>query len=126
MKNPFDVAKTTPLSEIPKNAVDSVVHFTPVDVPAHKPENVTGALLANFDFAVTAVNTGSFRCPVCSSNLDPSDLFCLTCGEFLEAGEAQEIREEAAAPVVPVCDDCGTEITPGEIFCMSCGSVVAM
>lgn len=126
MKNPFDVAKTTPLSELPKNAEDSAVHFTPVDVPARNPENVTGALLANFAFPVTTVNIGSFRCPVCGSNLDNSDLFCLTCGEFLEVGEAQAISEEIAAPVVPVCDDCGTEITPDEVFCMSCGSVVAM
>lgn len=126
MKNPFDVAKTSPLLALPKNAVETAVHFTPVDVPTHRSENVTGALLANFEFAGTPVNLGSFRCPVCGNNSDNSDLFCIGCGEFLEAREEESVEQVIAAPVVPVCDDCGTEINPEEIFCMTCGSVVAM
>jgi hypothetical protein len=126
MKNPFDIAKTSPLLERPKSVAETVVHFTPVDVPANKPENVTGALLANFEFAGTAVNPGSFRCPVCGHNSDNADLFCIGCGEYLEAQEEESVEEVSAAPVAPACGDCGTEINPDEIFCMSCGSVVAM
>lgn len=124
MKNPFDLARTSPLLEVAKNAVDSVVHFTPVDVPAHKPENLTGALLANFKAVATTVKLGAFHCPVCGSNSDNSDLFCIGCGEFLEASEAESAVQESAAPVVPCCDDCGTETDPNEVFCMSCGSAV--
>ena len=44
------------------------------------------------------------------------DLFCIGCGEYLEAQEEERVEEESAPPVAPACGDCGTEINPDEIF----------
>ena len=126
MKDPFDVGKTMPLVETPAKAVDLSLNFTPVDIPAYKPGNLTGMLLANFDFGGTAIKTLSFRCQACGNQSDKQDLFCIGCGEFLELQEAEALVEKVAVPDLPVCEDCGADISVEEIFCMSCGSVVAL
>jgi hypothetical protein len=127
MNDPFEVGKTTPLPEIPAKAADLNLNFTPVDIPAYKPGNLTGLLLANFDFAGgVMVKTLSFHCQACGNQSDKQDLFCITCGEFLELQEGEVMVEKSVALDLPVCDDCGADISSDEIFCMSCGSVVAL
>jgi hypothetical protein len=126
MKDPFDVGKTTPLLETPTKVADVSLNFTPVDIPAYKPGNLTGMLLANFDFGGAAVKTLSFHCQACGSQSDKQDLFCITCGEFLELQETERVVEKVAVADFPVCEDCGADISHEEIFCMSCGSVVAL
>jgi hypothetical protein len=126
MKDPFDVGTTTPLLEKPVKVADINLNFTPVDIPAYKPGNLTGMLLANLDFGGTMTKTLSLRCQACGSESEKQDLFCITCGEFLEAQETAKVIEKIAAPVTPVCEDCGADVSFEEVFCMSCGSVVAL
>jgi hypothetical protein len=129
MKNPFDIAKTAPLLESkPVKAADGAVNFTPVDVPTHKPENLTGMLVANFDYARgVTVTPATLFCPFCGKKSSSmTDLFCLSCGEFIDPDETGKIVEEVVALPVPACEDCGAIINADDIFCMSCGSVVAL
>jgi DNA-directed RNA polymerase subunit RPC12/RpoP len=126
MKNLFDVAKTTPLPQTPQAVADVIVNFTPVDVPTHKPENLTGALLANFELPSAVIKATSMRCHACGKSSGNSDLFCVSCGELLETDEAKNLSQDTAAVGTPTCGDCGTEVSTDEVFCMSCGSVVAL
>jgi hypothetical protein len=126
MRDPFDVGKTMPLPDKPAKVADVNLNFTPVDIPAYKPGNLTGMLLANFDFGGAVIKTLSFRCQSCGSQSEKQDLFCITCGEFLELQETPKVIEKIAAPAIPVCEDCGADVSFEEIFCMSCGSVVAL
>jgi hypothetical protein len=126
MKEPFEVGKTTPLPETPAKAADLSLNFTPVDIPAYKPGNLTGMLLANFDFGALTIKTLSFHCQACGNQSDKHDLFCIGCGEFLELQENETVVEKIAVSGLPACDDCGADISFEEIFCMSCGSVVAL
>src|ERR1051325_871058 len=130
MDDPFDIAKTTPLFEPkPAAAPDPAVNFTPVDVPTQKPQNLTGMLVATFDYVTgVQVKPASIYCPYCGKKSSGvSDLFCLSCGEFLDPDETGKITEELAAePPGLACEECGASINPEEIFCMSCGSVAGL
>ncbi|MBI3650529.1 MAG: zinc ribbon domain-containing protein [Acidobacteria bacterium] len=126
MKNSFDIAKTTPLMEKPVKAADVAVNFTPVDVPTPRPGNLTGMLVANFSYAETPIKTLEFLCPHCGNQSGNTDLFCVSCGEFIDPDEPIKRVEEVAPPTIPACDDCGTPIILDDVFCMSCGSVVTL
>lgn len=129
MKDPFDIAKTAPLLETKTvKTTDAIVNFTPVDLPTQKPENLTGMLVANFDYARgVIVKPATLSCSYCGKkSSSAADLFCLSCGEFIDPDEIEKVIEEAIAISVPACEDCGAEITHDDIFCMSCGSVVLM
>lgn len=57
-------------------------------------------------------------CLACGAESDADDLFCMSCGSFLN-GVASN------APSNPVCTDCSQSIAIDEIFCPWCGSVLA-
>ena len=71
----------------------------------------------NLDGAITSVLSGK-DCLACGVTSDADDLFCMSCGSFLN-GVA------SAAPSNPTCGDCSQGITIDEIFCPWCGSVLA-
>ncbi|MFY9553315.1 MAG: zinc ribbon domain-containing protein [Blastocatellia bacterium] len=55
-------------------------------------------------------------CLACGAESGVDDLFCLTCGVFID-----EIA--STLPPKPSCAECGQEVTADEIFCPWCGSV---
>ena len=57
-------------------------------------------------------------CLACGAESGADDLFCMSCGSFLN-GVASN------SPSNPVCADCNRGITIDEIFCPWCGSVLA-
>jgi hypothetical protein len=57
-------------------------------------------------------------CLSCGAESGTDDLFCMSCGSFLN-GVASN------SPSNPVCADCNQSITIDEIFCPWCGSVLA-
>lgn len=57
-------------------------------------------------------------CLACGAESVADDLFCMSCGSFLN-GVASN------SPSNPVCADCNQGITIDEIFCPWCGSVLA-
>lgn len=57
-------------------------------------------------------------CLACGAESGADDLFCMSCGSFLN-GVASN------SPSNPVCADCNQSITIDEIFCPWCGSVLA-
>lgn len=57
-------------------------------------------------------------CLSCGAESGADDLFCMSCGSFLN-GVASN------SPWNPVCADCNQSITIDEIFCPWCGSVLA-
>ena len=60
-------------------------------------------------------------CPACGSEADGEDLFCVTCGAFIDEKAANEAgRDEASRSV---CDDCGLVGATGELICPACGSL---
>lgn len=71
----------------------------------------------NLDGALTSVLSGK-DCLACGAESDANDLFCMSCGSFLN-GVA------SAVPSNPLCTDCGQSISVDEIFCPWCGSVLA-
>lgn len=71
----------------------------------------------NLDGAFTGVLSGR-DCLACGEASGADDLFCMSCGSFLN-GVASN------SPSNPICADCGQGITIDEIFCPWCGSVLA-
>lgn len=135
MRDSADVARTTPLGEKPARAAEVAVTFTPVDVPTRQiDDKVTGLTTGSLARGL-AIEPGSAvdafarpvpaNCHACGSPSDGADLFCITCGEFLEASEKPVADSFADAATVPACGDCGAETTEGEIFCMECGAVLS-
>jgi double zinc ribbon protein len=57
-------------------------------------------------------------CLACGAESGADDLFCMSCGSFLN-GVASN------SPSNPLCADCNQGITIDEIFCPWCGSVLA-
>jgi hypothetical protein len=100
-------ADSTPLDE--KIAVTQTVVESP---------DASGPLIdLNLDAHFTSVLSGK-DCLACGVTSDADDLFCMSCGSFLN-GVA------SAAPSNPICADCSQGITIDEIFCPWCGSVLA-
>lgn len=71
----------------------------------------------NLDGGFTDVLPGK-DCLACGAESGADDLFCMSCGSFLN-GIASN------SPSNPVCADCSQSITIDEIFCPWCGSVLA-
>src|SRR5258707_1267970 len=69
------------------------------------------------DGAFTDVLSGK-GCLACGTESAADDLFCMSCGSFLN-GTA------STSPSNPTCADCRQGITIEEIFCPWCGSVLA-
>jgi len=57
-------------------------------------------------------------CLGCGAESGAEDLFCITCGAFVEVAESPPASK-------PVCAECGLESSADEIFCPECGSLVA-
>lgn len=79
-----------------------------------RPSGPLGSLTRDFVFT-GALSRGV--CLACGAESDADDLFCITCGVFIE-----EIG--STLPVKPTCAECKQGIAPGEIFCPWCGSVL--
>jgi len=71
----------------------------------------------NLDGALTYVTPGK-DCLACGAESGTDDLFCMSCGSFLN-GVASN------SPSNPICADCSQAISVDEIFCPWCGSVLA-
>ena len=79
-----------------------------------RPSGPLGSLTRGFVF------TGALArgvCLACGAESDADDLFCITCGVFID-----EIG--STLPVKPTCAECKQGIAPGEIFCPWCGAVL--
>ena len=79
-----------------------------------RPSGPLGSLTRGFVFT-GALTRGV--CLACGAESDADDLFCITCGVFIE-----EIG--STLPVKPTCAECKQGIAPDEIFCPWCGSVL--
>jgi hypothetical protein len=90
--------------------VDSNFDFHPLDG--------SGPLVGvSFDSGLADTLSGAV-CPVCEAESAIDDLFCMSCGNFLN-GIA------STSPSNPTCADCNEPIAIDEIFCPWCGSVLA-
>lgn len=56
------------------------------------------------------------KCPECGTRCDSEEVFCVSCGGFLNG-------LETGPKAGYTCDDCWTAIDPGELFCPSCGAI---
>jgi hypothetical protein len=79
-----------------------------------RPSGPLGSLTRGFVFT-GALSRGV--CLACGAESDADDLFCITCGVFIE-----EIG--STLPVKPTCAECKQGIASDEIFCPWCGSVL--
>jgi Double zinc ribbon len=68
------------------------------------------------DLVFSGVLSGGV-CRTCGAESAADDLFCITCGGFID-----EIA--AALPNKPTCGECGVDIASNEIFCPWCGAVL--
>lgn len=57
-------------------------------------------------------------CLGCGAESGAEDLFCITCGAFVEVADSPRVSK-------PVCAECGLDSSTDEIFCPECGSLVA-
>ena len=78
-----------------------------------RPSGPLGSLTRGFVFT-GALSRGV--CLACGAESDADDLFCITCGAFIE--------EIGSLPVKPTCGECKQGIASDEIFCPWCGSVL--
>ena len=134
MTEPVNAAPTTPLEETPHPGAAST--FTPLEAAADQLDEAltvfpSDPLVQKLQLApdilaepLDHLTDRVVQCPACGADADGVDLFCIVCGEFLEAGENPDAAT-ADSPVAPACGDCGAEVAVEEIFCLSCGAVVA-
>jgi hypothetical protein len=57
-------------------------------------------------------------CLGCGAESGADDLFCITCGAFVDDADSPRASK-------PVCAECGLDSCADEIFCPECGSLVA-
>ncbi|MEK6288789.1 MAG: hypothetical protein AABO57_23985 [Acidobacteriota bacterium] len=60
-------------------------------------------------------------CLACGAESGVDDLFCITCGVFIDEVDS---TQRPTQPLNPTCSDCNLRIVAGEIFCPGCGSVL--
>lgn len=75
--------------------------------------------LSGFNLPPNIVYTGALSrgvCLACGSDSGADDLFCITCGVFMDA-------IGSSLPVGPTCVECKQVIVADEIFCPWCGAV---
>ncbi|SRR6266404_4264993 len=80
-----------------------------------RPSGPLGSLTRGFVFT-GALSRGV--CLACGAESDADDLFCITCGVFID-------ELGSTLPVKPTCGECKQGIASDEIFCPWCGSVLA-
>lgn len=76
--------------------------------------------LSGFNLPPEIVYTGAMSrgvCLACGAESGADDLFCLTCGVFID-------EVASSLPSNPTCADCHERIDADEIFCPWCGSSV--
>jgi len=56
-------------------------------------------------------------CLACGAESGADDVFCVTCGGFID-------EVESTIKVEPACAECGERIATDEIFCPACGAVL--
>ena len=77
-----------------------------------------GATLAGMNPQYVFTNALSGQaCPACGAQSEADDLFCMSCGAF--------VNGVGSAPFDPNCADCSREVQPDEIFCPWCGSTLS-
>jgi hypothetical protein len=102
-------------SEVANESVDTI------DVQALlvKKPGLSGPLSA-FNLPAEIVYTGALSrgvCVACGAESNADDLFCLSCGDFMD-GTATTL------PSNPTCGECKHRIDADEIFCPWCGSAI--
>jgi hypothetical protein len=114
---PVEAVATALLAESAPDAEDSSAFVEPSEVRREvfvRPSGPLGSLTRGFVFT-GALSRGV--CLACGAESDADDLFCITCGVFIE-----EIG--STPPVKPTCGECKQGIASDEIFCPWCGSVL--
>ncbi|HSB08023.1 MAG TPA: zinc ribbon domain-containing protein [Blastocatellia bacterium] len=59
-------------------------------------------------------------CISCGAESEAQDLFCATCGVFVEEVETRR----PSNPKCPKCAECGSVASADEVFCPGCGAVL--
>lgn len=110
---------TKELTPIPAPPRPSVARDEHLDAQATNLFSLTGPLSATSTHNRASASRST--CANCGSQADSDEMFCITCGELLEASQlpAVELILEVR------CEDCGTMIAGQDIFCPSCGSVIS-
>ena len=106
---------TVPIAEAGSGAEDSTPYVGPTEVRPEvfvRPSGPLGSLTLGFVFT-GALSRGV--CLACGADSGADDLFCITCGVFID-----EIS--STLPVKPTCAECQQGISADEIFCPWCGS----
>jgi hypothetical protein len=118
---PVESDTTVPAAE---SACDSEVSKAYVEPSEVRPLLVEGPRpsgpLSGFNLPPYIVYTGALSpgvCLACGAASGSDDLFCITCGVFID-------EVGATLPVNPTCAECKQEIAADEIFCPWCGSVL--
>ncbi len=115
VESPFVFADSTPLDVKLDEKLDETLEVTDA---VDELSDVSDPLAdLNLDGPFTDVLPGK-DCLACGAESGADDLFCMSCGSFLN-GIASN------SPSNPICADCGQGITIDEIFCPWCGSVLA-
>ena len=97
----------TPASPIP----EKIVPLAPLELAEEASEPVPSLE------EVFALPFTTHHCPACGQESATSDVFCISCGEYLEV--------EAPPQVKPTyCSECNATVSPDDIFCLSCGAVL--
>lgn len=107
-----------------ESASDSEVSKAYVEPSEVRPPLVEGPrpsdLLSGLNLTPDFVFTGALSrgvCVACGAESGADDLFCITCGVFID-----EIA--STLPFNPTCAECKQGIAADEIFCPWCGSVL--
>ena len=114
---PFEAEPTALPAESAPDAADSSASDERGKVRPElfvRPSGPLGSLTRGFEFT-GALSRGV--CLACGAESDADDLFCITCGVFID-----EIG--LTLPVKPTCAECKQGIASDEIFCPWCGSVL--
>lgn len=115
VESPLVFADSTPLDEKLDVKLDEKLEVTDAVVEVSDVSDPLADL--NLDGPFTDVLSGK-DCLACGAASGADDLFCMSCGSFLN-GIASN------SPSNPICADCSQGITFDEIFCPWCGSVLA-
>jgi hypothetical protein len=114
---PVEAEATVPPAESASDAGDSNASVERSEVRPElfvRPSGPLGSLTLGFVFT-GALSRGV--CLACGAESDADDLFCITCGVFID-----EIG--STLPVKATCAECKQGIATDEIFCPWCGSVL--
>jgi len=116
-REPVEATATALLAESASDAADKNASVERSKVRPEmfvRPSGPLGSLTRDFIFT-GALSRGV--CLACGAESDADDLFCITCGVFID-----EIG--STLPVKPTCAECKQGISPDEIFCPWCGAVL--